>query len=284
MDFDFTTLITDRSEADLDAIKGLLTKPLKDWMDSELQQFNDGIIRGGYTWVDLNRVTACMDYLAARFQSAGYAVPYVPIKIPRDLAGCGSMDSLPAGYTELEYIQSSGTQYIDTGFRANQDTKVILDVQVLRTHTTAGQLCSALDNANSGRSPVFVLYSTSGGKLAVGLFDLVNSQFYGNSGTGEFLAGAESPHEPPSEPPDPYVWCDTDAPAAPQMARYLANITGLREALSLPERTPMVPETMAGLTYRRANDIERILEIVDKMLSNSLALVFCAGDLYCGEV
>ena len=35
--------------------------------------------------------------------------------------------SLPAGYTQVLYIESSGTQYIDTGFTANQDTRVVLD-------------------------------------------------------------------------------------------------------------------------------------------------------------
>ena len=30
---------------------------------------------------------------------------------------------VPEGYTQLEYIESSKTQYIDTGFKPNQDTK-----------------------------------------------------------------------------------------------------------------------------------------------------------------
>ena len=34
------------------------------------------------------------------------------------------MASLPSGYTKLEYIESSGTQYIDTGFIPNQDSAV----------------------------------------------------------------------------------------------------------------------------------------------------------------
>lgn len=38
---------------------------------------------------------------------------------------------LPSGYTELEYIQSSGTQYIDTGFNPNQDTKIVTSVAFL---------------------------------------------------------------------------------------------------------------------------------------------------------
>lgn len=32
---------------------------------------------------------------------------------------------LPSGYTQLEYIKSSGTQYIDTNFIPNQDTRVV---------------------------------------------------------------------------------------------------------------------------------------------------------------
>lgn len=37
--------------------------------------------------------------------------------------------ALPNGYTRLEYIQSSGTQYIDTGFKPNQNTRLILDFE-----------------------------------------------------------------------------------------------------------------------------------------------------------
>lgn len=40
---------------------------------------------------------------------------------------------LPDGYTELAYIQSSGTQYIDTLFKANQDTKVVMDGHYVST-------------------------------------------------------------------------------------------------------------------------------------------------------
>lgn len=32
--------------------------------------------------------------------------------------------SLPSGYTRLEYIESTGTQYIDIGFIPNQDTRI----------------------------------------------------------------------------------------------------------------------------------------------------------------
>lgn len=38
---------------------------------------------------------------------------------------------LPKGYTELEYIQSSGTQYIDTGYKPNNNTRVVTEVEAV---------------------------------------------------------------------------------------------------------------------------------------------------------
>jgi hypothetical protein len=37
---------------------------------------------------------------------------------------------LPSSYTPLGYIESSGSQYIDTGFNANQNTKIVLDCEI----------------------------------------------------------------------------------------------------------------------------------------------------------
>ena len=39
--------------------------------------------------------------------------------------------SLPSGYRRLEYIQSSGTQYIDTDFKPNQNTTIAAEFVVL---------------------------------------------------------------------------------------------------------------------------------------------------------
>lgn len=41
-----------------------------------------------------------------------------------------STAKLPDGYTELEYIQSSGTQYIDTGVKIGSTGKVVMDVEI----------------------------------------------------------------------------------------------------------------------------------------------------------
>lgn len=44
--------------------------------------------------------------------------------------------ALPSGYRELAYIKSSGTQYIDTGFKPNNNTRVVMDVQAVGTSGT----------------------------------------------------------------------------------------------------------------------------------------------------
>jgi len=43
--------------------------------------------------------------------------------------GEGANRILPAGYSFVEYIQSSGTQFIDTGIIPNNRTRVVMDVQ-----------------------------------------------------------------------------------------------------------------------------------------------------------
>ena len=36
---------------------------------------------------------------------------------------------LPSGYTEVEYVENTTSAYIDTGFKPNQDTRIVYDVQ-----------------------------------------------------------------------------------------------------------------------------------------------------------
>lgn len=44
---------------------------------------------------------------------------------------------LPEGYTEVEYIQSSGTQYINSGYKPNNKTQTKADIQFLAGSTAA---------------------------------------------------------------------------------------------------------------------------------------------------
>ena len=63
---------------------------------------------------------------------------------------------LPAGYTELEYIGSTGTQLINTGVKPNQDTRVIVDFEIDPSITAESHIASV--RSSSGGSPFFTLY------------------------------------------------------------------------------------------------------------------------------
>ena len=69
--------------------------------------------------------------------------------------------SLPDGYTQKNYIESSGTQYIDTLFKPNQDTRVTMDIEV--DSTTSGSKCLfGTRSAPSSTAPLmFNLWSLS---------------------------------------------------------------------------------------------------------------------------
>ena len=77
MEFDFTTLITDRSQADVDTLNSLLKRPLEQWTEDEAAAFWGGTYKGSYDFSDFNRVIGCMDYLVQRLADAGCAVEYV---------------------------------------------------------------------------------------------------------------------------------------------------------------------------------------------------------------
>lgn len=60
------------------------------------------------------------------------------------------IEGLPDGYTALEYIQSSGTQYIDTGRKLTQDSDITIDFmivgEIIRNAGIFGSRQSALKN------------------------------------------------------------------------------------------------------------------------------------------
>lgn len=124
MAFDFSTLVTDRT----------------------LEDVTNKTAKGFYNATDLNRVDACLEDLVARLRRIGYNVPgYERVKIERETKPASR---LPEGYAEVQYIQSSGTQYVDTGFKPNQDSRVIIKLSTSETgsHTVFGADIDWVDN------------------------------------------------------------------------------------------------------------------------------------------
>ena len=116
----------------------------------------------------------------------------------------------------------------------------------------------------------------------IGLYDLVNDQFYGNAGSGSFTAGPEVPPPDPEPTLAPYTWYEADVPTESLLDGYLANVAALRAVLALPETTPPVPADMAGLTQAEANDIESILDIINTYLVALQSILRRCGAVVCG--
>lgn len=124
MAFDFSTLVTDRT----------------------LEDVSNKTAKGFYNATDLNRVGDCLEDLVARLRRIGYNVPgYERVKIER---GTKPASRLPEGYTEVQYIQSTETQYVDTGFKPNQDSRVLIKLSTSETgsHTVFGADIDWVDN------------------------------------------------------------------------------------------------------------------------------------------
>ena len=83
---------------------------------------------------------------------------------------------------------------------------------------------------------------------------------------------------------DPKTWTLQDVPTLAELAEYLADVRAIRGVLVLLKTTPDVPDTMVGLTYIKANQIEQILLDVDMLLSNMIAGFVYSGDIFGGEL
>ena len=65
------------------------------------------------------------DVAAMTINAISYYAYYSPAPKPEP------EPTLPEGYTQLNYIQSTGTQYVDTGMKTTNETSIIIDAQVL---------------------------------------------------------------------------------------------------------------------------------------------------------
>lgn len=79
MSFDFSTLVTDRTQADLSNLKALLARA-GSWTEADRAEFNRAQHKGAYNYTDLNRVTEAMECLDSTFRARGYTTGYMRVK------------------------------------------------------------------------------------------------------------------------------------------------------------------------------------------------------------
>ena len=79
-------------------------------------------------------------------------------------------------------------------------------------------------------------------------------------------------------------WIASDIPTASELETYRQNIAALRALRAVMPTTPEAPDSMAGLTYTEANNIEQILLDLDTLLTNAALAWYQSGEIYAGEV
>ena len=84
---------------------------------------------------------------------------------------------------------------------------------------------------------------------------------------------------------DPYEWKEGYYyPTVEQMAQYIANLEALRRVIAVLPTTPDKPDSMELLDHIKANNIEKILVDINKLLKNMPSAWFYSGEVECGEV
>ena len=144
-EFDFSTLVTNRSAADLETLRDMLASPVSDWTAEELARFNRAESRGAYNFSDLNRVSECMDYLFDVFTSLGYAMPlYVKQSSVWTEGNTPTLSQMEQYLTNLSCLRSALQVFSTTPetpdsmvafnfVTANNVEKILLDVNQLIT-------------------------------------------------------------------------------------------------------------------------------------------------------
>ena len=157
-------LITDRTQSDITRWRTLHDKGWANMTADEKTEWTAGM-KGAYNATDLNRVNNALIYLRDLFGGFGFSadikLPVITDVTPGTIEPGESR--LPDGYTELEYIESSGTQYIDTGFKPNQDTRVVMDMELLSQTTTNVGIFGVRDLSAQTATNKFIAWSMTTG-------------------------------------------------------------------------------------------------------------------------
>lgn len=90
-----------------------------------------------------------------------------------------AQSGLPEGYTALEYIQSSGTQYIDTGRKLTQDSDITIDFSIVGEINRNAGIFGSRESALKNNLAMF--QSTQPNAFAVDFSEYQKHRFTTNS-------------------------------------------------------------------------------------------------------
>jgi len=139
----YNTLSYTRNPLDAWTIKQISQYTTTNEILSEIYTTGDQTVMVGYngsTFYPYITYTGKSEYIIPTINNISDINTFIKVK------SSNSGYNLPSGYMLLDYIESSGTQYIDTGFTPNQDTRAVLDLWV--TNNASGNV--ALFGARQG--------------------------------------------------------------------------------------------------------------------------------------
>lgn len=153
MSFDFPTLVTDRTQADVNRVKQIAEKINNGTAsESELSEFNSASMKGAYNYTDLNRVGAAMQYVAERINGYGYVVHVSPKTdwgeedTPTQSDTQRYLADLAVLRSTFAVLQSTPAVPVDmeklTYIEANNIEKILEDIDVLLTKSAQAWLYS----------------------------------------------------------------------------------------------------------------------------------------------
>lgn len=79
-------------------------------------------------------------------------------------------------------------------------------------------------------------------------------------------------------------WQDNQIPTPQQLERYLQDVRNLREATDIKQLLPEIPSSIDDLGVDGANNIERLLELLEFYIFELLKSFFYSNEISCGEV
>ncbi len=152
MAFDFTTLVTDRTETDFKRWEHLRDKGFFNMTDTERAEWLAGDMKGAYNKGDLNRVGEALNYLRDRLTAAGYITYQTNFtaKTNWTVASIPTADDLTYYLKCVSNVRNALSVFTntppaptDTGAlsidEANNIEKILLDVETLINNMLAAR-------------------------------------------------------------------------------------------------------------------------------------------------
>lgn len=140
------TLITDRTQADVDRVLALSAKGWAGMSPEERAEWSAGL-KGAYNASDLNRVREAMEYLAGVFMSYGYTVILQPMptwsvgEIPNEEQMAAYLANVTALRAVLDMPSTTPAVPTDmallTYIEANNVEQILTDIDHLLTNAAA---------------------------------------------------------------------------------------------------------------------------------------------------